>query len=225
MSAPSKAIRLQSPDYQVGRRWWVLALAIAGAGLFLASWLLPYWQFKLFAPQYPQGLELIIHLDGVRGDTQEINIINHYIGMAHLDEAAQFEREWSLWLVGALGMLVVVAMMAAGKNLGWIPMLIGIGLPLGFVVDTFYYMYSFGHNLDPRAPIDMKPFTPTLFGEGRVGQFKTMAGPSWGWWMAAVAVVLLGVAFWQRRKVCQVCPAAESCGVACPHGLVLAPKQ
>lgn len=225
MSAPSRAILVNDSNRrELRRRWLVLTLAVVGAGFFVGSWFLPYWEFRLFAPQYPQGLELIISLTGVTGDTFEINTINHYIGMGHLEDAAHFERAYGGWLVGLLGLMVVVGTIFAGKNLGWLPFLVGIGLPVGFLVDTFYWMHRFGHDLDPTAPIDMSPFTPTLFGTGKVGQFRTVAMPEVGFWMAVAGVVLVGIAVWQRRKVCRVCSHAPECGAVCPHGLVFPPK-
>lgn len=222
MSAP-RTISLYSP--QTARRRWVFALALVGTALFGASWFFPYWNFALFAPQYPQGLDLIIHLNGVKGDVQEINIINHYIGMGHLDQAAQLERQYGGWLVGLLGIAIVLTTMYAGRNLGWVTLLVGLGLPVGFVADTFYWMYRFGHDLDPKAPIDMKPFTPTLFGEGKVGQFRTVATPDLGYWLAILGLVLLAVAVWQRRKVCQGCGAPGGCGAVCKHGFAFGPRD
>lgn len=217
MSAP-RTITLYSPE--TSRRRWVLALALVGAALFGASWFFPYWSFALFAPQYPKGLNLIIHLNGVVGDVDEINLINHYIGMGHLDQAAQLERQYGGWLVGALGIVVVLATAFSGKKVGWLPLLVGLGLPIGFVVDTFYWMYRFGHELDPRAPIDMAPFTPTLFGPGKVGQFRTVAMPDAGYWLALLGVALVAVAVWQRRKVCNACVASDDCGAICSHGFL-----
>lgn len=225
MSAPSKAVKIATPGSDKFRRWGVLALAVVGALLFAASYFLPYWEFRLFAPQYPQGLELVISLDGVTGDTFEINTINHYIGMGHLDDAAKIERAFGGWLIGGLGLAVVVVLMFAGKNLGWLALLAGLGLPIGFLTDTFYWMYHFGHDLDPKAPIDLKPFTPTLFGEGKVGQFRTIATPGPGFWLAILAIALIGGAVWQRRKVCKTCAYADDCGTFCPHGLVAPPKS
>lgn len=225
MSAPSKVVRTRTTSPETVRRRLVVALGLLAVGLVAASYFLPYWAFRLYAPQYPQGLELVISLTGVTGDTFEINTINHYIGMGHLDDAAKLERAYGGWLLGALGALVVAGTIFAGKNLGWIPVLVGLGLPVGFLADTFYWMYKFGHELDPAAPIDMKPFTPTLFGVGKVGQFRTVAGPSWGFWCVVAAIVLLGVAVWQRRKVCRVCAHADDCALVCPHGLLAPPKE
>ena len=41
----------------------------------------PIWEIELNAPQYPEGLALQIHADGIKGDVEIINGLNHYIGM------------------------------------------------------------------------------------------------------------------------------------------------
>ena len=198
----------------------VLALAVVGAALFAASWFANWWEFRLYAPQYPKGLELLVSLTGVTGDTHEINIINHYIGMGHLEDAAKFERAYGGWLVGGLALAVVAAILLAGRKVGWVAAALGLGLPMGFVADTQYWLYQFGHDLDPKAPVEIAPFTPVLFGSGKVGQFRTIATPDLGFWLALGGVVLLAIAVWRRGKVCRVCPRREGCALVCPHQLV-----
>ena len=57
--------------------------AVAGGALamLLAGAALPLWTMTLHAPQYPQGVRLIIDGRGARGDVDELNTLNHYIGM------------------------------------------------------------------------------------------------------------------------------------------------
>ena len=222
MSAPPRVLRVS--NWHTRQRWSVLGLAIAGAALFALAFVQPWWTFTLFAPQYPEGLKLIISLTGVTGDVSEINIINHYIGMGHLDDAAQFERAWGGWMVGALGVAVVVGALALGKRLNWVGALAALGLPVGFCLDTMYWLYRFGHDLDPKAPIHLAAFTPTLFGEGKVGQFTTIATPGLGFWLAVAGVVMVAVAGVMRQRVCNACPTRNDCHTLCAHGLVGVPK-
>lgn len=221
MSAEHATLR---PSWSRGRRAAVVALATCGVAAFAASYFFAWWQFQLFAPQYPKGLELVIHLTGVQGDVAEINLINHYIGMGHLEDAATFERDFAAWLVGGLALAVVAAMLFAGKKLTTLGAWLAVGLPLGFVLDTQYWMYRFGHDLDPRAAIDIPPFTPVLLGQGKVGQFRTIATPELGFYLALLGVVLVGIAAWQRYRVCSECPAAAHCGTTCAHGFVRVPR-
>lgn len=221
MTAP----HAQSPlDWHVRQRWLVLALATVGAVLFVATWFLPWWHFTLIAPQYPKGLHLIISLSGVTGDVQEINTINHYIGMGHIDDAAQLEKALSGYLIGGLAVATTVLALFVGRRLNGLLAAAALAFPLGFLLDTQYWLYRFGHDLDPTAAIDFAPFTPTLIGVGKVGQFSTIAVPNAGFYLALGAVLLVVVAAWQRKKVCASCPARAECEVKCDHGLVRVPR-
>lgn len=207
-------------QWETRRRRWVIGLSVLAALAIGGSFFLPWWEFKLFAPQYPKGLSLVIHLTGVEGDTAEINTINHYIGMHSLEHAATLERAAARWLVGALAAGSLAAMLLAGRKIGWLGVALGAVLPLGFIADTSYWMYQSGHDLDPKAPIHLKPFMPAVLGEGKVGQFYTFASPDLGFYLAMLGVVLLGVAVWQRARVCKVCPEHATCGLTCPHRMM-----
>lgn len=211
-------------DWQVHRRAITVLLAVAGVIAMSASYFLPWWNFLLIAPQYPKGLNLVVSLTGITGDVEEIGIINHYIGMAHLESGAPLERAFGGYAVGLLAVMVIVGILAAGRKIGWVSALMGIGLPIGFIADTMYWLYTFGHDLDPKAPVHIKPFTPTLFGEGKVGQFHTTATPAEGFAVALLGVALVGLAVWQRSKVCRACPVHDSCGVTCSKGFVGVPR-
>ncbi len=221
MTAPSTGA---AGSWETRRRWAVVALSAAAALCLAASWFLPWWSFRLFAPQYPKGLALVIHLTGVQGDVAEIDVINHYIGMHSLADSATLERAASHWIVGLSAAAVMGLALVANRKMNWVGFLVGLGLPAGFVLDTTYWMYRSGHDLDPTAAINMKPFMPTGLADGKVGQFKTEAWPALGFWVAVTGVVLLALAAWQRSRVCRVCPAAGTCGKVCPHNLVAVPR-
>lgn len=206
-------------------RWLVFGATLLGAACWAASWFLPYWNFKLLAPQYPKGLFMTIYLHGVGGAVDEVDIINHYIGMHKLVDAAPLERAAGPWLVAVLAVGIVAGMVIAGRRVGawlWVP---ALALPLGFLGDTLYWMWQFGHNLDPAAPIDFAPFMPELFGHGVIGQFHTWAWPGPGFWTAAVGTGLVVGAVALRARVCRVCPSASVCGARCPHHLVRPPAD
>lgn len=183
-----------------GRRLTVPALAAAGAALIGLSYFLPWWRFALFAPQYPKGLRLVISLKGVSGDVQEIDIINHYIGMASLSEGARLERALSGWATFGLAALAFGLVAFGGRRLAALGAAAAAAFPLGFVLDLFYWMYRFGHELDPRAPITLAPFTPTVLGAGKVGQFRTLALPDVGFAVAAAGAVVLAAAVHAGRR-------------------------
>lgn len=206
-------------------RWLVVALGVTGTLLFAASFTQAWWHFWLYAPQYPGGLELVISLKGMTGDVHEIDLLNHYIGMEHLEYAAQTEIHYAGW--GMVLIAVVTAALAhlGGRKLNWLIPIPALMLPLGFVVDSFHWLYRFGHHLDPHAPLKIGTFTPQLFGNGKIGQFETYATPSLGFWLAVGGAVLIIAATIVRSRVCASCGTAASCRWICPRLLVLPEKK
>ena len=167
------------------------------------------------APQYPKGLHIYTYLDHVEGNTREINIINHYIGMGKIDSAAKFERRisWCVILLLALGGVLVSSIRFKINRIFYLPPILFV---IGFLADFTYWMYRFGHNLNPNAPITfVKPFMPTLFGTGKIGQFMTTAYFSTGFWMVVVATFLFIFALIKRRAECQGCEHYNECEVLC----------
>ena len=204
------------------RRLGVVALSCVAMALFIAAFSQPFWKLTLYAPQYPHGLVLIIGLTGLDGDVHEIDTLNHYIGMGHLDEAAKFEREYAAEGVAAVCLMVLAATLFFGKKLGYLIVAVGAMFPLGFVADSWYWMRHFGHNLDPRAPLEIPAFTPQLFGNGQIGQFMTFALPERGFWLAVAGVGVLAIVAFLRARVCASCKQAGTCGAVCKSGFVLA---
>jgi hypothetical protein len=207
-----------------GRRYTVVALALAGAILFGASYFLPYWNFHLVAPQYPNGLSLQIALSGMKGDVSEIDILNHYIGMRKMSTAASVETMMGPYLVVVVALSAVAGVLATGKRFGWLGLIPAIGLPLGFVADVVGWMYRFGHDLDPDAPLHFAPFMPHVLGNGTIGQFHTTAWPASGFWLALVAAALIGTAVAMRKRVCDSCPVRGDCGASCTHLMFRIPE-
>jgi copper chaperone NosL len=179
-----------------------LASVLAG-GLLLAAYRQPWWSFRLYAPQYPSGLGVDILLSGSRGDVHELDTLNHYIGMASLSTAAPVERQLSLAVVAATALLVTTLLLVPRRRANRLALAAALAIPLGFVADFFYWLYRFGHHLNPHAPLKLRPFTPTLFGNGVIGQFMTFARPELGFWLAtgAAGVAVLLIALRERAAI------------------------
>ncbi|HRJ49268.1 MAG: hypothetical protein KF787_03525 [Phycisphaeraceae bacterium] len=169
--------------------------------LLLVSVFFPYWHMELEAPQYPKGLYLTAYINHLSGDVREIDGLNHYIGMRPLGEAAKFERSVAVWAVIAMFLLVEGA---AFVHTRWAVVLAipAIAFPAGFLIDLYFWMRTFGLNLDPDAPLSssVKPFVPTVLGEGGIGQFKTYADLGSGYWLAVAAAVLTIIGFIFHRR-------------------------
>jgi len=177
------------------------ALLTLARVLLLVSVFLPYWHMELEAPQYPNGLFLTAHVNTLSGDVREIDGLNHYIGMRPLQEAAKLERQASVWLIVAMVFFMEGAIVVHSR---WAALLAipALAFPVLFLVDLQYWMYAFGQGLDPKAPLSssVKPFTPTILGEGGIGQFKTYAEMGWGLYLAFAAAAVILAALWFHRR-------------------------
>jgi len=174
---------------------------MAARVLLLVSIFFPYWHMELVAPQYPNGLFLTAYVNHLTGDVKEIDGLNHYIGMRPLGEAAAFERAAAVWAIIAMFLLVEGAAFVHSK---WAVLLAipAVSFPIGFIADLYYWMRTFGLSLDPEAPLSssVKPFVPTVIGEGGIGQFKTFAEFGDGYWLAVACGVLTVVGFFFHRR-------------------------
>jgi len=73
-------------------------------------------------------------------------------------------------------------------------------LPIYFVLDYAGWLWFFGHKLHPWGAFTVKPFMPTVFGEGKVAQFSTFSYPYWGYLMVVTVMLCLLLALLIRRK-------------------------
>lgn len=192
----------------------IIGIILIAIGALAASYFLPYWKITLYAPQYPDSLSVQIFLDHLEGDVREIDGLNHYIGMRPLGEAAVVERSLAHWaIIGICAFLLIYSFIPCAR-FSWLLIAPAVGFPIGFAADSFYWLYEFGNNLDETAPINIDPFTPPLFGEGEVGQFRTEAFPQVGFYLAVAAALLaIAAVWWARTRMCtddNTSPAEET---------------
>ncbi len=171
------------------------------AFLLLVSIFFPYWRLKLEAPQYPQGLYVRVYINRVVGDVREIDELNHYIGMRSLQDAAQLERSLSVFAIVVISLLTLGAIYVHNQ-LAAVLSLPALLFPVIFLGDLYYWLWNYGTNLDPRAPLSsaIKPFVPPLLGVGKIGQFKTIAYWDIGLWLAFLASILIVIGLYYHRK-------------------------
>lgn len=208
-------MRIFSNDRQL--RWAVICFATLACFLYVAAYFFPLWGWYLQAPQYPNGLVMAVYLNKVTGDITEINILNHYIGMARLDEAAKLERALAVYGVSGIGLITMIGVFLPGKRYAKLFSLPAMLFPLVFLGATYFWMYKFGHQLNPDAPVDVAPFTPTLLGMGTIGNFHTLGMPGPGFYMILLSAAAVSAAFILRQRVCSGCTHAKTCGAVCPH--------
>ena len=100
-----------------------------------------------------------------------------------------------------ISMLIFIIGLIWQNNLFyWLLVMIPILLPAFFVLDYAGWLWWFGHNLHPNAPFTLKPFMPTVLGNGKVAQFTTHSYPYYGYGLMVLSSLLLLIAGLVRRK-------------------------
>ena len=184
----------------LGRRERVLA--IVAALLLLPTYLFPLWQLTMFAPQYPDGLRLQIYSYRLAGgnkgqDVDEINVLNHYIGMRSLAQEDFTEFKWMPFVIGIVA-LVFLRASVFGRAGALVDATVLYGYFALFALWSFAYkLYRYGHELAPGAAVNVPAFTPPIFGYKQLANFEVYSYPALGSYalaacglVAAAAVVL-----------------------------------
>lgn len=168
------------------RRLIVLAALVLLPVFFFP--VLPIWVMKLYAPQYREGLTLTIYTNTIKGDLQNINTLNHYVGMRAIkpDDFDEFK-----YLPQALTGFGVLALLAALVNRRWLAIagwLLFTAFAGYMFVDYAEWLWKYGHQLDPRAALKIPAFAPPLIGFKQMANFKV-------WSLPGPGTILLGIAW------------------------------
>ena len=195
------------------KKYYLPALLFGIAAiLILISIPMPYWEMELNAPQYPKGLHITAYVNELTGDLNEINGLNHYIGMRPLEEAAQLEKSMSRIAIVLLGILTLSSIFIHTK---WVVLMAipAITMPIVVLVDLQWWMAKFGTELDPHAPLSnaVEPFIPKVLGRGTIAQFDTFALPGIGLYLAILASILVLVGLYFHRQAFK--PLVEAQGI------------
>jgi hypothetical protein len=78
--------------------------------------------------------------------------------------------------------------------------LIPIALPILFIVIFAAWLSWYGHNLNDMGAFTLKPFMPTVFGQGKVAQFTTHSYPNIGFLLMLLFSALLSFSFFAQSK-------------------------
>ncbi len=164
----------------------------------------PIWYVALEAPNYPkeafpEGIPVYYHFDGFSGDVHEMNTINHFIGMDPMERGAPYLRAVAPYALVLVALLMVYYMLYDWKILDllmWIPVV----LPAVFLGFYAYWLYWFGHHMHDWGAFKIKPFMPTVFGDGKVAQFTTHSYPTIGFWLLLAISALSLLAIISKRK-------------------------
>src|SRR5688572_10799561 len=183
-------------------------LVIAFAALLLLTlYIVPLWRIDLHAPQYPEGLGLRIWVNQIAGakpnDLNNINGLNHYIGMHPIEPDDFPELRFMPWVVaGLIGIGLIAALIGRlGALYLWLQLMV-LAAVAG-LVDFYRWGYLYGHELDEHAAIQVPgmAYQPPLIGSKQLLNFEASSWPDLGGWIACLTLALgLTVAILERRR-------------------------
>ena len=183
----------------------------------IAVLFVPLWQIELEAPQYPEGLVLIMHPHKLAGNVDIINGLNHYIGMKtlHTEDFIEFTiLPYIISFFAAFCFLVVFI-----NKRQWLVVLFSSFLLFGIVAmaDFYRWNYNYGHDLDPNAAIQVPgmSYQPPLIGYKQLLNFGAYSTPHIGGWIfIGVGLLLLTAVILQYRKKNKLVTAKTNVGAA-----------
>ena len=174
-------------------------LILIACGLLVAVFFSPLWHIELRAPQYPEGLDMYIWINQITGTTEftlnNINILNHYIGMKEIKPDSFKELDIMPYVVIFFIVMGIITAFASSRKLliAWLAVMI-VGGTIG-LVDFYMWQQAFGNELDPNAAIKIEGMTysPPFIGSKTLLNINATSYPYWGGLFFGLALAL---AFW-----------------------------
>lgn len=168
-------------------KWVVLVSVIMMTGTFV----FPLWKITLNAPQYPEGLEMKIGSTGVSGNVDQINDLNHYIGMKKITSDEFTEFKLLPYVMGGLILLGLAAYFLNRRSVLYVWIIAILVLGIVGIIDFYHWEYLYGHQLDPKAAIKVPgmAYQPPMIGYEQLLNFLAGAFPGIG----GYCIILPGV--------------------------------
>lgn len=185
---------------------FMLVGAILLGGLFL--W--PMWNITLEAPQYPDPIGMDIHInrfeDAQPNDIQNINIMNHYVGMKEIPESIP---EFGIFPYVVVSMMILGVLFAlVGKRklyVTWFVLMLVFGCAA--LYDFYLWEYDYGHDLKETAAIkftdekgEPMAYQPPLIGSKMILNFKAISMPRLGAYLMFLGMSLSLLAYFQSKR-------------------------
>lgn len=181
-------------------------MLVAVAAL-LMLFVFPMWRITLFAPQYPDGVTLYIWIDKMEGESpgtlQNINILNHYVGMKFIEPESIPELKYFKYIIMGMAFLGLLAAAINKRNVYFLWAGLMILLSIAGIYDFYLWEYDYGHSLSKTAPIKIPgaSFQPPLIGTKDILNFVAQSYPEIGGFLAGVSIPLAFAAGYFKRKL------------------------
>ncbi len=179
---------------------------IASVSLLL-TYFLPLWSIELEAPQYPEGIGLEIWINQIKGqnpnDLENINGLNHYIGMKRIEPDDIAELKIMPFIIGFMILFGLVTAFWGKRSLVYLWIITFIILGAIGLYDFYMWEYDYGHNLNPMAAIKVPgmAYQPPLIGSKMLLNFNAISLPHISFYILVLSVLLAVISLIIDRKV------------------------
>ncbi len=170
-----------------------LLLAVCGLALIPVLFI-PMWRIDLVAPQYPEGLMLLIYPNKLGGNVDIINGLNHYIGMKTLHTSDFIEFTLLPYIISFFALAFMLVAIINKKKLLYLLFILFVSFGILAMYDFWRWEYNYGHNLDPNAAIIVPgmAYQPPLIGFKQLLNFGAYSIPDTGGWIfVSIGALLL----------------------------------
>ena len=162
----------------------------------------PMWRIDLDAPQYPEGLRMLIYANKLGGNVDIINGLNHYIGMKTLHDKDFVEFKILPGIIVFFTLFFIIAAFVGKRRLMNILFALFVTFGVVAMFDFWRWEYDYGHNLNPDAAIIVPgmAYQPPLIGFKQLLNFGAYSIPDIGGWIfVGVGMILLGLVLFEWR--------------------------
>ncbi len=168
-------------------------LLFMSTALLVVSLFLPIWRIDLDAPQYPEGLNLMIYANKLGGNVEIINGLNHYIGMKTLHSEDFIEFTVLPYCILFFATFSLISAIVGRKKVLYTLLSLFVLFGIVAMVDFWRWEYNYGHNLDPNAAIIVPgmAYQPPLIGFKQLLNFGAFSIPDKGGWLFILSGVCM----------------------------------
>jgi copper chaperone NosL len=177
--------------------WARIVLVVCGLAL-AAVLFVPIWRIDLSAPQYPEGLRMLIYAHKLGGNVDIINGLNHYIGMKTLHAEDFIEFTVLRYIIGAYALAFLLTAALGRRRILFVLFTLFVAFGILAMADFWRWEYNYGHHLDPHAAIIVPgmAYQPPLIGYKQLLNFGAYSVPDIGGWIfvgvgAAILVIVI----------------------------------
>lgn len=176
-----------------------------GSLVLIIAYFVPFWSIYLIAPQYPEGLSMQIWLNKLTGQVDIINGLNHYIGMRHIHAEMFPELKFLVYILGFYIIFGLIVAYTGNIRLLISYLILSVIGGIAALVDFYKWGYDYGHNLDPKAAIQVPglSYQPPLIGHKKLLNFDAFSYPDIGGWIIIIVVAIFFMVWifeWRKSR-------------------------